>query len=176
MAAEWGGAERRQESEAQPNREGVASGSATRQLAFLFKYSKMKKNMADDKQKIDAPSSFWGIGGMTCVLLSLAIALLMVFAAGAVIGGAVVGLLGVTAGLVCMGIGITKNRSGIDNIATTKNVSTANNIQMNDGHAAEKQQNTEKRKDHLQSGKINIEQAYISKKMVNDIKSQLLNK
>ena len=35
LAAERGGAERRRKSEAQPNREGVASGSATPKVFFL---------------------------------------------------------------------------------------------------------------------------------------------
>jgi hypothetical protein len=38
LAAERGGAERRQESEAVPNREGVASGSAT--ASFFLAYKK----------------------------------------------------------------------------------------------------------------------------------------
>ncbi len=130
--------------------------------------------MPDDKQKIDAPSSFWGIGGMALTLLSLATMLLMVFAGGAVIGGAVVGLLGVTAGLVCMGIGVAKNSSAIEDIVKKKSVSTANNIQMNIGYAAEKQQTPEQ--NHSQSNDIHAGNAYISKKMVNDIKSQSLNK
>ena len=130
--------------------------------------------MPDNKQNIGTPSAFWGIGGTACVLLSLATALLMVFAAGALIGGAIVGLLGITAGLVCMGIGVAKNSSAIDNIATTKNVSTANNIRMNVGHAAEKQQTPEQ--NHSQSNDIHAGNAYISKKMVNDVKSQSLNK
>ena len=132
--------------------------------------------MADDKQKIDKPSSFWGIGGMTLTLLSLAATVLLVATAGAVIGGLVVGLLGFTAGLVCMGIGVAKNSSAIEDIVEKKSVSTANGMSVHIGYAAEKQQNTEKRKDHLQSSKINTEQACISKKMVNDIKSQSLNK
>jgi len=176
LAAEWGGAERRQESEAQPNREGVASGSATRQLAFLFNYSKMKKNMADDKQKIDAPSSFWGIGGMTLTLLSLATMLLMIFAGGAVIGGLIVGLLGMTAGLVCMGIGIYKNSQVIENIVKKKSVSTVNGMSMHIGYTAEKQQTVKKTKYNSQTNNINSENASISKEQINNIKSQLLNK
>ena len=125
---------------------------------------------------VEKPSSFWGIGGMALTLLSLATMLLMVFAGGAVIGGAVVGLLGVTAGLVCIGIGVAKNSSAIEDIAKKKSVSPVNGMSVHIGYAAEKQQNTEKRKDHLQSSKINTEQACISKKMVNDIKSQSLNK
>ena len=36
LAAERGGAERRQESEAVPNREGVASGSATQKISEIY--------------------------------------------------------------------------------------------------------------------------------------------
>ena len=118
--------------------------------------------MPDNKQNIGTPSAFWGIGGTACVLLSLATALLLVFAAGALIGGAIVGLLGVTAGLVCMGIGVAKNSSAIDN------------IRMNVGHAAEKQQTSEQ--NHSQSNDIHAGNACISKKMVDCLKSTMLNK
>ena len=137
--------------------------------------------MSDDKQKIDTPSSFWGIGGMTLTLLSLATMLLMIFAGGAVIGGLIVGLLGMTAGLVCMGIGIYKNNATLKNICKPNNITEQNaekqiveELEENIGTYAEKQQI--QGQNHSQSNDIHAGNACISKKMVDYLKSTMLNK
>ena len=132
--------------------------------------------MADDNQKIDTPSSFWGVGGSILSMLSLGAGIILIVNYGLLIAGIATIVTGLVIGLTCMGLGISKNSQVIENIVKKKSVSTVNGMSMHIGYAAEKQQNTEKRKDHLQSSKINIEQACISKKMVNDIKSQSLNK
>ena len=109
-------------------------------------------------------------------MLSLGAGIILIVNYGLLIAGIATIVTGLVIGLTCMGLGISKNSQVIENIVKKKSVSTVNGMSMHIGYTAEKQQNTEKRKDHLQSSKINIEQAYISKKMVNDIKSQSLNK
>ena len=132
--------------------------------------------MPDDKQKIDAPSSFWGMSGMVLCLLSISATLILIFGFGLAIIGTLVCSVGLSAGLACIGIGITKNSQAIEDVTATKSISTSSGMPMHIGHTAEKQQTTKKTKDNSQTNYINSENASVSKKMVNSIKSKLLNK
>ena len=55
LAEERGGAERRQESEAVPNREGVASGSAT--ASFFLAYKKMSARISHGFKKSNSSAA-----------------------------------------------------------------------------------------------------------------------
>ena len=134
----------------------------------------MKKNMADDNQKIDTPSSFWGVGGSILSMLSLGAGIILIVNYGLLIAGIATIVTGLVIGLTCMGLGISKNSQVIENIVKKKSVSTVNGMSMHIGYAAEKQQTPEQ--NHSQSNDIHAGNACISKKMVNDIKSRSLNK
>ena len=135
--------------------------------------------MADDKQKIDTPSSFWGIGGMALTLLSLATMLLMVFAGGVVIGGLIVGLLGMTAGLVCMGVGVYKNNSVIkdickENDSKIKEKGTKKDIWNSVGEEQTEEKIEQKSKNN--NNEIDSDKAKNSKQSIDAIKSDLVIK
>ena len=125
--------------------------------------------------KVDTPSSFWGIGGIALTLLSFVAAAVLIASFGFVIAGAITCGAGVAIGLTCMGIGIAKNSSAIKDITTTQNVSNVNNIPVHNGYAAEKQQTKEKTEQKSKNNEIDSSEADISKKTINNqTKNQLL--
>ena len=128
--------------------------------------------------RVDTPSSFWGVGGMALALLSISAMLVLIFGFGLLIAGSLIGTIGLAAGLTCMGIGISKNSVAIEDVAMTKGVSTANGISMRVGNVAEKQQTKEKteQKSKSNSDEVDNSEAEESTKTVNTNRSNLISK